>query len=78
YAQTLGSIFTEQIKPMEVEICVAEVGATPEQDTLYRLTYDGSIVEEPLYTVMGGQAEATGNALKDAYTESLALAEAVR
>jgi len=78
YAQTLGSVFSEQIKPLEVEICVAEVGTAPEQDTLYRLTYDGSIVEEPQYVVMGGQAEATGNALKDAYAENLSLADAVR
>ncbi|XVS67245.1 proteasome subunit alpha [Actinosynnema sp. CA-299493] len=78
YAQTLGSIFAEQIKPLEVEICVAEVGVEPEQDTLYRLTYDGSIVEEPQYVVMGGQAEATGTALKDAYTEAQSLADAVR
>ncbi len=78
YAQTLGSIFAEQIKPLEVEICVAEVGTDPEQDTLYRLTYDGSIVEEPQYVVMGGQAEATGTALKDAYTEGQPLADAVR
>ncbi|ONI84974.1 proteasome subunit alpha [Saccharothrix sp. ALI-22-I] len=78
YAQTLGSIFAEQIKPLEVEICVAEVGTAPEQDTLYRLTYDGSIVEEPQYVVMGGQAEATSTALKDAYTEGEPLADAVR
>src|SRR5690606_15215316 len=44
YAQTLGAIFTEQVKPFEVELAVAEVGATPEEDQLYRLTYDGSIV----------------------------------
>ncbi|MEV0677539.1 proteasome subunit alpha [Actinosynnema sp. NPDC050436] len=78
YAQTLGSVFSEQIKPLEVEICVAEVGRSPEQDTLYRLTYDGSIVEEPQYVVMGGQAEATGTALKDAYAENLSLADALR
>ncbi|GAA3886807.1 proteasome subunit alpha [Saccharothrix violaceirubra] len=78
YAQTLGSIFTEQIKPLEVEICVAEVGVRPADDTLYRLTYDGSIVEEPQYSVMGGQADATSTALKDAYAEGLDLADAVR
>ncbi|WNV88655.1 proteasome subunit alpha [Umezawaea sp. Da 62-37] len=77
YAQTLGSIFTEQIKPLEVEICVAEVGHLPEQDTMYRLTYDGSIVDEPQYVVMGGQAEATTTALKDLFTDGLALADAV-
>src|SRR5215468_5187037 len=43
YAQTLGAIFTEQTKPFEVEICVAEVGRSGAQDELYRITYDGSI-----------------------------------
>ena len=45
YAQTLGTIFSEQLKPFEVEICVAEVGPTPDDDQLYRLTFDGSVVE---------------------------------
>src|SRR6476646_7251794 len=40
YAQTLGSIFTESGKPYEVEITVAEVGASVADDQLYRLTYD--------------------------------------
>src|ERR1700733_11230971 len=58
YAQTLGTIFTEQQKPYEVEICVAEVGARADLDQLYRLSYDGTIVAEPEFLVMGGQAEA--------------------
>src|SRR5262245_18498516 len=32
YTQTLGAIFTEQPKPYEVELCIAEVGQSPEQD----------------------------------------------
>ena len=64
YAQTLGAIFTEQSKPFEVEICVAEVGATPADDELYRITYDGSVSDEPGFVAMGGQAEAISNALK--------------
>src|SRR6266705_1972481 len=40
YAQTLGTIFTEQPKPYEVEICVAEVGDSSANDQIYRLTYD--------------------------------------
>jgi len=67
YARTLGSIFTEQPKPFEVEICVAEVGATPADDELYRLTYDGSVQDEPGRLAMGGQAEAVSNVLKDRY-----------
>jgi proteasome alpha subunit len=43
YAQTLGTIFSEQQKPFEVELCVAEVGLSPDTDQLYHLTYDGSI-----------------------------------
>src|SRR5687768_16775002 len=55
YAQTLGSIFSEQPgKPYEVEICVAEVGTTEAKDELYRLPYDGSVQEEPGFMAMGG------------------------
>src|SRR6266536_2298195 len=55
YAQTLGAIFTEQPKPFEVEICVAEVGSRPDRDELYRLTYDGTVQDEPGLIAMGGQ-----------------------
>src|SRR4029078_4339885 len=64
YAQTLGTIFTEQQKPYEVEICVAEVGEDSDGDQLYRLTYDGTIVDEPEFLVMGGQAEAIATELR--------------
>src|ERR671920_210491 len=76
YAQTLGSIFTEQQKPYEVELCVAEVGAGPGDDQLYRLSYDGTIVDEPDFLVMGGQAETVAAALKRSFRNNLALAEA--
>src|SRR6187200_3765041 len=42
YAQTLGAVFTQESKPFEIEIVVAEVGLTPEGDQIFRLTYDGS------------------------------------
>src|SRR5215212_5801815 len=57
YAQNLGAIFTDQTKPFEVEICVAEVGRTPDKDELYRITFDGSVQTEPGFLVIGGQAE---------------------
>ncbi len=65
YAQTLGSIFTEQSKPYEVEICVAEVGDTPADDELYRLTYDGSVADEPGFVAMGGHSEAMAALLRE-------------
>ncbi|MCP2163696.1 proteasome subunit alpha [Goodfellowiella coeruleoviolacea] len=78
YAQTLGSIFTEQQKPYEVEVCVAEVGESADQDELYRLTYDGSIQDEPDLVVMGGQADAISTALKESYRRGMELGEAIR
>lgn len=73
YAQTLGTIFTEQLKPFEVEICVAEVGANSEDDQLYRLTYDGSIGDEPRFVVMGGHADTITNKMKDTFEAGLDL-----
>src|ERR1700709_310476 len=77
YAQTLGSIFTEQQKPYEVELCVAEVGAAPGEDPLYRVSYGGTIVDEPDFLVMGGQADTVAGALKQSFRTNLPLAEAV-
>jgi proteasome alpha subunit len=78
YAQTLGEVFTQQMKPFEVELCVAEVGETPESDQLYRLTFDGSIVDEPDFVVMGGQADAVSSHLRQHFTSGMGLAEALR
>ena len=77
YAQTLGAIFTEQQKPYEVELCVAEVGATAAEDQIYRLSYDGTIADEPEFLVMGGQAEALTASLKRTYQKGLSLGDAV-
>jgi proteasome alpha subunit len=77
YAQTLGEIFTQQTKPYEVELCVAEVGGDPEADQLFRLTFDGSIVDEPDFVVMGGQAEAVTGHLRENFRRGLGLSEAL-
>jgi proteasome alpha subunit len=77
YAQTLGTIFTEQQKPYEVELCVAEVGASPAEDQMYRLSYDGTIVDEPEFLVMGGQAETLTSTLRGSFTAGLGLSEAI-
>jgi proteasome alpha subunit len=78
YAQTLGTIFTETPKPYEVEIVVAEVGETSEDDQLYRLTFDGSVADEHGYVAMGGSAEAITLALSTQWREGMTLVEALR
>ncbi|MGI8761261.1 MAG: proteasome subunit alpha [Jatrophihabitantaceae bacterium] len=77
YAQTLGTIFTEQQKPFEVEICVAEVGGGPADDQIYRLSYDGTIVDEPGFLVMGGQADALTAEVKRTFAAGQPLAAAL-
>jgi proteasome alpha subunit len=78
YAQTLGAIFTEQMKPYEVELCVAEVGDSPDNDQLFRLTFDGSVVDEPDFVVLGGQAEAVSGHLRDNYRAGMNLSDALK
>jgi proteasome alpha subunit len=77
YAQTLGSIFLENQKPYEVEIVVAEVGQTAEEDQIYRLTYDGSVSDEQGYVAMGGQADAVAESLHQHHNPNAALKDAV-
>ncbi|HLV59115.1 MAG TPA: proteasome subunit alpha [Natronosporangium sp.] len=79
YAQTLGAIFTDQTKPFEVEICVAEVGATPADDELYKITYDGSVGNEPSgLLAMGGQADEVVNHIRNDHRPDQSLADALR
>lgn len=78
YAQTLGTVFTTESKPLEVELVVAEVGATPEEDQIYRLSYDGSVADERGTVVMGGQAEALSERVAAGWRPGMPLAEAVQ
>jgi proteasome alpha subunit len=78
YAQILGNIFTHEMKPMEVEILVAEVGAAPADDQLFHILYDGSVVDEQHYSVLGGEAEAIAERMGDAWDGSADLGAAVK
>jgi proteasome alpha subunit len=78
FTQTLGSIFIAEVKPYEVEICIAEVGATPEQDEIYRITYAGQAEDQPGYLAMGGQDEAVTSVLKARHRIDMSLTDAVQ
>jgi proteasome alpha subunit len=58
YSQMLGTIFSQEMKPYEVELLLAQVGETPEGNELYRITFDGSIIDERNFTAIGGRSEA--------------------
>src|SRR5437762_10758681 len=78
YAQILGQIFTHEMKPMEVEILVAEVGDAAGDEQLFHVLYDGSVVDETDLTVLGGEAEVILERLKAGYRPGLSLADALK
>ena len=63
YAQFMGQLFTHESKPLEVEILVAELGDGPDGDNLFHITYDGTVVDERVFAVLGGDAEAISGRL---------------
>jgi proteasome alpha subunit len=79
YSQALGSIFTQDIKPFEVEVLVVEV---PEKNggknEIYHILYDGTIEDEVHYAAMGGQADEIRRFLKENFHEGMTLAEALQ
>lgn len=78
YAQTLGTIFSSGgEKPYEVEIFVAEIGDTPADDQIFRLTYDGQVADEHGFAVMGGAADVVSAHLRENYQPDLGLLEAL-
>ena len=78
YAQILGQIFTHEMKPLEVEILVAEVGLTPEGDQMFHIQYDGTVFDHRDHTVLGGDADAILGRLQETWLEGLDAGAAVR
>ena len=79
YSQALGNIFTQDIKPFEVEVLVVEVGdVNSTKNEIYHILYDGTIEDEKNYAAMGGQSDEIRRYLKDNYQEGLDFAGAVK
>jgi len=78
YAQALGSIFTQEMKPFEVELLVAQLGEDQATDELYHVLYDGSVSDEQGFVAMGGQAEALSTALTTSYQSGMGFDDALR
>ena len=79
YAQTLGQVFTHEMKPYEVEILVASVGTTEDEpDQLFHILYDGTVMDEQRFTVLGGEAERIADALGADYAADASCGDAVK
>lgn len=78
YAQSLGTVFTAEQKPFEVELAVAEIGREEGDDHIFRLNFDGSIADENNFLAMGGQAELVQSALGKVWKPGADLGQALR
>ncbi len=78
YAQYLGNVFTHEMKPLEVEVLVAELGGNGEPDQLYHIAYEGTITDEEHFTALGGDAEAISERLGAAWQDGWDLAGALK
>jgi len=77
YSQVIGNIFTREIKPLEVEILVVEVGNSPETNSMFHILFDGSISDRHNYAVIGGHADVVSTFLQNQYTENCSLNDAL-
>ena len=77
YAQHLSQVFTQEQKPMEVELVVAEVGETQAEDEIFHIIYDGSVVDKENFTALGGEADPITKHLEENFKSKLDLSGAI-
>ncbi len=75
YAQILNNVFTHEIKPLEVEILVAEVTEDGHGCQLFHILYDGTVLDEEHFSVLGGEADAISDRMEAGYRDDMALGE---
>jgi len=78
YSQSLGTSFSQDIKPLEVEILVVGLGEQERSNEIYRITFDGSIYDEKGFTVIGGKSEALMVSLKEHYKGTAGVKEMLK
>jgi proteasome alpha subunit len=81
YSQAIGEAFTREMKPLEVEIIVAEVGDDTlvghEKNSLYRVKFDGFISDHKGFCVIGGNVDDVQGVLESEYEEGMAQEDAI-
>lgn len=75
YAQTLGQIFIHEVKPYEVAVVIAEVGDSPADDVMYRVQFDGTLIDVQHFTALGGSEETLLEMLAESFEEGAPLAD---
>ncbi len=77
YSQTLGQIFSHEMKPYEVDIIVAELGDDMSSDKLFRIQFDGTLRDATRFAVLGAGEESISETVASSISEDMSLADAV-
>lgn len=77
YSQTLGQIFSNEIKPYEVEVVVAELGTDVDLDRIYRIQFDGTLREASNIAVLGSSEDEIFELVDESLQDNTSLAEAI-
>ncbi|MDP3938306.1 MAG: proteasome subunit alpha [Deltaproteobacteria bacterium] len=77
YSQAIGQVFTQEMKPLEIEILIVEAGDEGHPNEMYHLLYDGTITDYRRFVVMGGAKESAMQLLEESYRDNLTLTQAV-
>jgi proteasome alpha subunit len=78
YAQIIGQSFTHESKPLEVEILIAEIGHEKETDRLFHITFDGTVIDENVFCILGGDSDAVQQRLQTSVDPNASLQQAIR
>ncbi|MCZ6783208.1 MAG: proteasome subunit alpha [Proteobacteria bacterium] len=81
YSQAVGDVFTREIKPLEVEVIVVEVGDDQfpghEKHSIYRVKFDGFISDHSGFCVIGGNVDDVQGVLENEYRKDMPLGESI-
>ncbi|HCB34420.1 MAG TPA: proteasome subunit alpha [Acidimicrobiaceae bacterium] len=77
YAQMLGHTFTHEMKPLEVELVVAELAEPGGRNSIYRIQYDGTVTDQQLFCCIGGESDAVLERVEEGYRDALSRDEAI-
>ena len=73
YAQMIGQVFTHEVKPLEVEILIAELGKTADTDQLFHVMFDGTVLDEQNFIVIGGDPESITQSIIQSFSATQTL-----
>ena len=78
YSQTLGQIFSHEVKPYEVDILVAELGTDIASDKLFRVQFDGTLRDAQSFAVLGAGEESISETVRETLRSDMSVTEAAQ